>query len=74
MFGPKKCANMACTCLAPAKKKYCSDHCEGMGSKMEILCLCGHADCGAVTVQPDTAHEHESQAGMNAHRPPAPRF
>lgn len=43
---PKKCANATCTCPAPEKKKYCSDHCEGIGSKMEIMCLCGHADCG----------------------------
>ncbi len=43
---PKKCANAACTCLAPEKKKYCSDHCEGIGNKMEIVCGCRHPDCG----------------------------
>jgi hypothetical protein len=52
MSNPKKCANMACNCLAPEKKKFCSDHCEGIGNKMEILCLCGHAECeGAGTEQ-----------------------
>jgi hypothetical protein len=61
MGNPKKCANMACNCLAPEKKKYCSDHCEGIGSKMEILCLCGHAVCEGV---PDS----DSQADKNAPR------
>lgn len=60
---PKKCANMTCTCLAPKKKKYCSDHCEGIGNKLEIICLCGHADC-AVTVQ------REASAGANTKRAP----
>jgi hypothetical protein len=43
---PKKCANAACTCPAPEKAKYCSAHCEGIGNRTEINCLCGHADCG----------------------------
>jgi hypothetical protein len=73
MFGPRKCANMACTCLAPEKKKYCSDHCEGMGSKMEIMCLCGHADCGAAVIQPGTVHEHDSRPDENVPRGPAVR-
>jgi hypothetical protein len=51
MANPKKCANMTCTCLAPEKKKYCSDHCEGIGKRMEIICLCGHADCGVTAIQ-----------------------
>jgi hypothetical protein len=51
MANSKKCANMTCTCLAPEKKKYCSDHCEGIGNKMEIICLCGHADCGVTAIQ-----------------------
>jgi hypothetical protein len=51
MANPKKCANMTCTCLAPEKKKYCSDHCEGIGNRMEIICLCGHADCGVTAIQ-----------------------
>jgi hypothetical protein len=72
MSHPKKCANMACTCLAPEKKKFCSDHCEGIGSKMEILCLCGHADCGATMTSPGAAQE--SRADANPSRPPAPRF
>jgi hypothetical protein len=73
MFGPKKCANMACTCLAPDKKKYCSDHCEGMGSKMEIMCLCGHADCSASMIHTDSAHEHDSRPGENLSRGSAQR-
>lgn len=45
MSVPKKCANMACTCPAPANKKYCSDHCENIGNKMEIICQCSHPVC-----------------------------
>jgi len=46
MTNPKKCANAACTCPAPEKGKYCSPHCEGIGNRIEIACLCRHADCG----------------------------
>jgi len=46
MASAKKCANAACTCIPPNNAKYCSDHCAGIGNKMEIMCLCGHADCG----------------------------
>ena len=60
MANPKKCGNATCTCLAPEKKKYCSDHCEGIGSKLEIICLCGHADCG-VTVLQSTGREFDSR-------------
>jgi|GEM_PF-6464822 len=45
--GPKKCGNAACTCLVPEKTKYCSAHCEGIAQKVELMCSCGHADCGA---------------------------
>ena len=46
--GPKKCGNAACTCTVPdSKSKYCSAHCEGMAEKVEIMCTCGHASCGA---------------------------
>ncbi len=51
MTNPRKCGNATCTCLAPEKKKYCSDHCEGIGNRMEIICLCGHADCGVTAIQ-----------------------
>jgi hypothetical protein len=51
MSNPKKCANAICTCLAQDKKKYCSDHCEGIGNRTEIFCLCGHADCGVTAIQ-----------------------
>jgi hypothetical protein len=64
---------MACTCPAPEKKKYCSDHCEGMGSKMEIMCLCGHADCGAALTHTGTAHEHDSMPSEDVPRGPAAR-
>jgi len=49
MATPKKCANAACTCTVPDKKKYCSDHCEGIANKTEIMCLCKHPDCGGKT-------------------------
>lgn len=42
---PKKCANAACNCEAPAHAKYCSAHCEGVAKKVEILCTCGHDGC-----------------------------
>lgn len=52
--GPKKCSNAACTCsVQDPKSKYCSAHCEGMGQKVELMCSCGHATCGAtVSVYP----------------------
>lgn len=47
---PKKCANAACTCVAPEKAKYCSAHCEGVAQKVEIMCTCGHPNCGMSAV------------------------
>jgi hypothetical protein len=64
MANLKKCANMTCTCLAPEKKKYCSDHCEGIGNRIEIICLCGHADCGVTAIQ-STQQTSDSQANAN---------
>ena len=46
MANPKKCGNLACTCIPPGNAKYCSHHCEQIGTRMEIVCLCSHADCG----------------------------
>jgi hypothetical protein len=46
MTSQKKCANAACTCVPPNNAKYCSPHCEGIGTRMEIACGCGHPDCG----------------------------
>ena len=66
MANQKKCANMTCTCLAPEKKKYCSDHCEKIGNKMEIICLCGHADCGVTAIQSSGQMETESKTGASA--------
>jgi hypothetical protein len=57
--GPKKCGNAACTCTVPdSKSKYCSAHCEGMGQRVELMCTCGHAHCGATVsvfppIEPD---------------------
>jgi hypothetical protein len=67
---PKKCANLACSCLPPEKKKYCSDHCEKIGNRMEVICLCGHADCGVTVLQASGKPELEarSQAGGPAVR------
>jgi hypothetical protein len=42
---PKKCGNAACVCVPPANAKYCSAHCEGVATKVEILCTCGHPGC-----------------------------
>ena len=58
---PKKCANMTCTCLAQEKKKYCSDHCEGIGNKLEILCLCGHTGCDVTVQQISDTPEFDSR-------------
>lgn len=43
---PKKCANPVCSCIPTDKSKYCSAHCEGNGNRAEVVCHCGHADCG----------------------------
>lgn len=57
--GPKKCGNAACTCMIPAgKEKFCSAHCEGMDKKVELMCCCSHAECGATVsvyapIEPD---------------------
>jgi hypothetical protein len=41
----KKCAHPACRCPAEPDSKYCSTYCHDSGSKMEIACNCGHAEC-----------------------------
>ena len=46
MDKPKKCANPVCTCIPTDKSKYCSAHCEGQAGRTELVCRCGHADCG----------------------------
>ena len=46
MDKPKKCANPTCTCIPDDKSKYCSAHCEGQAGRTELVCRCGHADCG----------------------------
>jgi hypothetical protein len=74
MSTPRKCANMACNCLVLDKKKYCSDHCEGIGSRMEIMCLCGHSECDDAVVVPGAVHDLDAQPDRNTPRGPAPRF
>ena len=43
---PKKCANEACSCISADGSKFCCRHCEGMSGKIELVCGCGHDDCG----------------------------
>ena len=49
MTKSKKCANPACTCVPSDGEKYCSAHCEGIGKGFEVMCRCGHSDCGTDT-------------------------
>jgi hypothetical protein len=42
---PAKCAHMACTCIAPTGKKYCSTHCEDAKGMTTLSCHCGHHGC-----------------------------
>jgi hypothetical protein len=42
---PIKCAHMACNCMAPAGKKFCSTHCEDAKSMTTLTCHCGHVGC-----------------------------
>ncbi len=46
MNKPRKCDNPTCTCIPTDKSKYCSAHCEGQAGRTELVCRCGHADCG----------------------------
>src|ERR1700677_2221452 len=46
MTETKKCDNPACSCVPPDNEKYCSAHCEAMGSTIEVVCLCGDGHCG----------------------------
>ena len=45
MADAKKCANPACSCIAPQGEKFCSPHCEAMRGTPEVSCQCGHAGC-----------------------------
>ena len=42
---PTKCAHMACTCMAPVGKKFCSTHCEDAKGMTTLTCHCGHVGC-----------------------------
>lgn len=48
---PKKCAHPPCDCIPADGSKYCSAHCEGAGDRPELMCRCGHPDCGAETAK-----------------------
>lgn len=43
---PKKCGNMACTCVCSNGKKYCSAHCEDARKVTSLTCHCPHDECG----------------------------
>lgn len=45
MANAKKCAHEGCSCAAAPGSKYCSPHCEGMASKIELMCQCHHPGC-----------------------------
>lgn len=45
MSETKKCGNPACSCVPPDKEKFCSAHCEALGSTVEVVCQCGHGHC-----------------------------
>lgn len=45
MTKPRKCANVACSCIITDGSKYCSAHCEGIGDRNEVVCRCGHPEC-----------------------------
>jgi len=46
METPKKCAHPSCHCNARTDSNYCSTYCEGEAKTSDILCGCGHAECG----------------------------
>jgi hypothetical protein len=43
---PEKCAHPSCQCTATEGSKYCSTYCEGEAKTSDIICSCGHAECG----------------------------
>jgi hypothetical protein len=45
MSDAKKCANPVCSCVPEKGEKYCSAHCEGLGTQTEVVCKCGHGHC-----------------------------
>ena len=42
----KTCGNPACSCVPTEKEKFCSPHCEALGTQTEVICKCGHPHCG----------------------------
>jgi hypothetical protein len=42
----EKCAHPSCLCLVKEGEKYCSTFCEGEAKTADIVCLCGHSECG----------------------------
>lgn len=45
MAESKKCAHMACSCMVPAGKKYCSQMCEDSKGLTTLKCGCQHPGC-----------------------------
>ena len=41
----KTCGNPACSCVPTEKEKFCSPHCEALGTQTEVICKCGHPHC-----------------------------
>ena len=44
----KKCAHPVCQCMVQPHGphgKYCSDHCQQAGDKIELRCDCQHPPC-----------------------------
>ena len=52
MSDVKKCGNPACSCVPPAKEKFCSPHCEALQGSVEISCQCAHAACAGEASRP----------------------
>jgi hypothetical protein len=45
MAESKKCAHVACQCLAAPGSNYCSTFCEDSKDLTTLVCDCGHTGC-----------------------------
>ena len=52
MAGTKKCAHLACSCIAPDKQKYCSQTCQDSKNVTALACHCAHPECGEEALKP----------------------
>ena len=48
---PNQCAHAPCSCVVPAGKRYCCEHCEqAQAASADSMtaggCDCGHSGCG----------------------------